>query len=308
MANTEQILNRIDKEMSKMMGKSKTKMTNEEFRTFVTEQWELMGEDKRRIHDVTILIGRMMNEAVRANDPADLVKWIKEDQKQQKIHQNTPEQTYNYYANHFINCKAFSEGLSFFQNEQKSGKNTETASRFVQFFQEIINNPDKMKQFTAEADDKDDDSDYQSIELTEWQAFFDEKTAQIGYEILDEDGESTEKENEKHKNGLKYLKENQMLVLNNILSELLEQYPSLQEKYNYSDEDKADFMPDITDISGFAMLLSPTNMYVFSEYKDDFPYIGIGFSCSWDEEHGLGVVVHKDKVIKIGDASDAFLL
>lgn len=310
MSNTEKILDQIGKEMSKMMGKSKTKMTNEEFRAFVTEQWELMGEDKRHIHDVTILIGRMMNEAVWAKDPADLVKWIKEDQKQQKIHQNTPEETYNYYASHFLDCKAIAEGLSFFQEEEKSGENPQIAHQFVQFFEEIINNPQKMQEILEEndEDDFDFDFDFQSIELNEWQRFFDEETAKIGYEILNKKGETTERENQKHKNALNYLKENQMAVLNSILFELLKIYPALQEKYDFSKEDKVEFMPDITDISGFAPLLSPNNLYVFSKYEDDVAFIGIGFHCSWEQEYGLGVVIHKDKVIKIGDATDAFLV
>ncbi len=31
------------------------------------------------------------------------------------------------------------------------------------------------------------------------------------------------------------------------------------------------------------------------------------FGCTWDSEHGLGVMTHKNRIIEIGDASTAFL-
>lgn len=107
-------------------------------------------------------------------------------------------------------------------------------------------------------------------------------------------------------NGLDYLRENQKAVLENILNELLRQYPGLQENYSYSEEDKIDFMPDVKDIQGFADLLSPTCFYVTSIVKEGYPYIGFGFSCSWDSEHGLGVMTHKDRIIEIGGTDTAF--
>lgn len=67
--NTQEILDKISFEMSKMLGKSKNKMTNEAFRTFVTEQWELMSEDKYKTYGANILVGPMQNEATWAKSP-----------------------------------------------------------------------------------------------------------------------------------------------------------------------------------------------------------------------------------------------
>lgn len=66
-------------------------------------------------------------------------------------------------------------------------------------------------------------------------------------------------------------------------------------------------MPDVTTIKGFANLISPTAIYVTSVFKDDLPYIGFLFSCSWDSEHGLGVMTHKNRIVEIGGADTAFL-
>lgn len=40
--------------------------------------------------------------------------------------------------------------------------------------------------------------------------------------------------------------------------------------------------------------------------KNGLPYVGFSFSCPWDSEHGLGVMMHKDRVIDIGDDEMAF--
>ena len=40
--------------------------------------------------------------------------------------------------------------------------------------------------------------------------------------------------------------------------------------------------------------------------KEGFTAIGFGFHCKWDEEHGLGVLTHKGKVMEVGAAETGF--
>jgi hypothetical protein len=42
--------------------------------------------------------------------------------------------------------------------------------------------------------------------------------------------------------------------------------------------------------------------------KDGIPYVGFEFACTWDEEHGLGVLMHGTRTVEIGGADTAFLL
>ena len=35
-------------------------------------------------------------------------------------------------------------------------------------------------------------------------------------------------------------------------------------------------------------------------------YIGFELGCVWDEEHGLGVMTHRDRVVDVGGADTAF--
>jgi hypothetical protein len=35
---------------------------------------------------------------------------------------------------------------------------------------------------------------------------------------------------------------------------------------------------------------------------NNWALLGFAFSCTWDAEHGLGVVYHRDKVVRVGDS------
>jgi hypothetical protein len=41
--------------------------------------------------------------------------------------------------------------------------------------------------------------------------------------------------------------------------------------------------------------------------KDGLGYIGFELGCSWDDEHGLGVMTHGRRVVELGGADSAFL-
>lgn len=84
-------------------------------------------------------------------------------------------------------------------------------------------------------------------------------------------------------------------------------YGELQDQYEYADDEKELFMPDISGANELASIVSPKRIYIMDVSKDDFPYIGYEFNCKWDEEHGLGLMLYKTRVISIGDAENAFL-
>ena len=61
-------------------------------------------------------------------------------------------------------------------------------------------------------------------------------------------------------------------------------------------------MPDICAPQELSELLELQNIYILDGAKIDFE-----FSCSWDMEHGLGLMTHKGKVINIGEVEVAFM-
>ena len=44
-----------------------------------------------------------------------------------------------------------------------------------------------------------------------------------------------------------------------------------------------------------------STIYIDDDYRDDLSYIGMTGVCSWDEEHGFGVVLFKKEIIDFGD-------
>jgi hypothetical protein len=54
-------------------------------------------------------------------------------------------------------------------------------------------------------------------------------------------------------------------------------------------------------------LIGLSSVHVLSVAKDGIAYIGFEFGCTWDGEHGLGVMTHRDRVIEVGGADTSFL-
>lgn len=61
-------------------------------------------------------------------------------------------------------------------------------------------------------------------------------------------------------------------------------------------------MPGICVPQELSELLELQNIYILGGAK-----VGFDFSCSWDMEHGPGLMARKGKVINIGEAEVAFM-
>jgi hypothetical protein len=55
-------------------------------------------------------------------------------------------------------------------------------------------------------------------------------------------------------------------------------------------------------------LIGLHDVYVHQVLKDGLPYVGYEFGCTWDGEHGLGVLVHGTRVVEVGGAQTAMTL
>lgn len=50
-----------------------------------------------------------------------------------------------------------------------------------------------------------------------------------------------------------------------------------------------------------------TAINVFPTAKNGLSYTGYEFVCSWEEEHGLGAMLHGSRVVEVGGADTALL-
>lgn len=100
-------------------------------------------------------------------------------------------------------------------------------------------------------------------------------------------------------NAIKFLKENSEKVRDSLLNGLLADYSNTKDIYE-------DLMPEINTIADYKDNLGVAFIHVMDSDKDNHAYIGFELGCSWDDEHGVGVMMHKDRVVKIGLAEESF--
>lgn len=142
------------------------------------------------------------------------------------------------------------------------------------------------------------------IILSSWNDFFG-KNLIIELNI---GGDKTVKNLEKkHKEAYEYILHHQSELLETILFSLLSEYSNMQDEYGYDDDEIDNYMPNVSGIHDFSKLMCPKRIYILDIEKDNLSYIGFSFSCSWDDEHGYGVMMHKNRLVKMGSEETAFL-
>ena len=104
-----------------------------------------------------------------------------------------------------------------------------------------------------------------------------------------------------------FLKKNEKEVAETVLAEILKKFPELRQTYNADEEDDLrKWMPVLNDASGLRNLISMDTVHVLNVSKERKAHVGFQFDCSWDEEHGLGVMTHGMRVVEIGIAESSF--
>ncbi len=104
-----------------------------------------------------------------------------------------------------------------------------------------------------------------------------------------------------------YLLANQEQIRDAMLEALLVEYENLRDVYGYDEEEAAQYMPPVQKASDFKKLIGLSSVHISYVQKDGVAYIGYVFGCTWDDEHGLGIMSHQQRVIEIGGADTSFL-
>ncbi|XRE44881.1 hypothetical protein ACIVBQ_003085 [Tenacibaculum discolor] len=108
------------------------------------------------------------------------------------------------------------------------------------------------------------------------------------------------------KNAINYFYENQEKVLNSICNGIIEHYPKLMEIYSVEEYDDEYGFPELKSIEDVKRIIGIGNIHILDDQKDDYSYLGFECGCPWDEEHGLGIIIHKERVIDVGSADISF--
>jgi hypothetical protein len=69
-----------------------------------------------------------------------------------------------------------------------------------------------------------------------------------------------------------------------------------------------DDFPAIRDVQTLKQHIGLYSVFVHYIAYQTLPYIGFELGCDWEEEHGLGVLMHGTRCVEIGHADSAFTL
>lgn len=78
-------------------------------------------------------------------------------------------------------------------------------------------------------------------------------------------------------------------------------YPGLYTAYDFllDNKDQAHLLPRLSTPEDLRPLVR-LDYIVIHPVPSLTPYLGLGFSCSWDEEHGLGLMTYGTEILEIG--------
>jgi hypothetical protein len=95
-----------------------------------------------------------------------------------------------------------------------------------------------------------------------------------------------------------YLLVHQDAIRDTLVAAILEEYPLLrQNALGGGSIDPVD-MPEQISPDDLKSRVGLAVIHVLSVAKDGVAYTGFEFGCNWDEEHGLGVMMHRGRVVE----------
>jgi hypothetical protein len=100
---------------------------------------------------------------------------------------------------------------------------------------------------------------------------------------------------------------NESKMQRELVKTLLGGWAKARERY-VADGGEPKLMPPVRKVDDLKRLIELRGVNVHQLDKDGIPYVGFILGCTWDAEHGLGVLMHGTRVVEIGGADTAILL
>ncbi|MEP4034988.1 hypothetical protein [Pseudophaeobacter sp.] len=95
-----------------------------------------------------------------------------------------------------------------------------------------------------------------------------------------------------------------------VLAAIYQAYPDLRQQFfvDFDIEENIQDLPSLETMQDLVQVIDLIGVNVHQISNDGIPYVGYEFSCAWDEEHGLGVLMHRDRIVELGAADVAMTL
>lgn len=105
-----------------------------------------------------------------------------------------------------------------------------------------------------------------------------------------------------------FIRENPQAVRSAMFAAVEKAYEEMKEAYGFDPDDAShrEWFPEVTEPEEYARVFDVGFLFLLDNALDGVAYVGLECGCTWDDEHGLGIVLHRDRVIAVGQADTAF--
>jgi hypothetical protein len=104
---------------------------------------------------------------------------------------------------------------------------------------------------------------------------------------------------------LKNQKKVQKVILLEVLQKYLEYRKAVIAEYDLDEADNP--LPIIKRHQQLKDYVGLSSIFIHTVAKDGTAYVGYQLGCAWEEEHGLGAMLHMDRVVEVGHADVGIL-
>jgi hypothetical protein len=99
----------------------------------------------------------------------------------------------------------------------------------------------------------------------------------------------------------RHLLEQQEAIRDALVAAIFEEYPATRQRLlggGFVDESD---LPNLERPEQLGSHVGLSTVHVLPVMKDGAAYVGFEFGCTWDEEHGLGVMTHQGRIVEFPD-------
>ncbi len=101
-----------------------------------------------------------------------------------------------------------------------------------------------------------------------------------------------------------YLHDHEAHVTEVAVKAILEEHPKWRERWKIKEDDPA--MPSIKTVEELRNAIGLGTVHILNVAKEGVAYLGLECGCEWDQEHGLGVLLLRDRVLEVCQANTSF--
>lgn len=104
-----------------------------------------------------------------------------------------------------------------------------------------------------------------------------------------------------------FLSEHGPALRETVLAAIAADYAKKRVDWADLDDDLDEWMPELAGPHELVDRIELSDIHVHRVIRGGLAYVGLELSCTWDEEHGAGVMLHGSRVVAVGGSDTARL-